>query len=254
MRGSWRTRRAFLIAAVALLLTTVLALGVARLVRHLSYVPPWPGPPVEQGPFPPEPPVDPQWPGQTRPVPQDPGPIIVPGADEPPQEISPGPPPTDAPQLACSVQRSAPFAFRGAEARETLRVSIRGEPCGTATLRLWIEDARGNILYGYTAPFAQLVTIHPIDPALARAAAGFADDVVANAAIAGTTGQLPRWEAAQVFYGREPGAIKVPREVYDALRARDWPLLWHAIGPERWRLVVYDVELFQPRVVLEGGR
>jgi hypothetical protein len=30
--------------------------------------------------------------------------------------------------------------------------------------------------------------------------------------------------------------------------------LWHAIGPERWRLVVYDVELFQPRVVLEGGR
>jgi hypothetical protein len=154
---------------------------------------------------------------------------------------------------ACAVERSAPFAFRSAEARDTLRVRIQGDPCSQARLEIAVQGPDGAELYRYQAPFPPHLGAEEARHPLPEAAAGFADEVLANAGIAGSTDQLPPWPDALAYYAAHKDALKLDEPAYEALRRVHRPLLWHATGAETWRSVVYDPQSHAGKVILSGG-
>ena len=167
------------------------------------------------------------------------------GGDPPPGADAPGPP--------CDLERSGPVAFRNAEPGDTLRVSVQGDPCWKAVLRIRVVAPDGAEHYRYEAPFKPHVALDWRDPHLERAAAAFADEAVANAGLVGSTAALPPWGDAQEYYAAHGNAIRVERSAYEALRADRRPILWHRTGRESWRSVIYDPQTRAARVILEGG-
>ncbi len=168
------------------------------------------------------------------------------GGDPPPGADAPGPP--------CAVERSGPLAFRSAQPGDTLHVSVQGDPCWKALLRIRVVAPDGAELYRYEAPFKPHVATDWRDPRLDRAAESFADEVLANAGLVGSTAALPPWGDAQEYYAAHGNAIRVERLAYEALRADQRPILWHRTGRESWRSVVYDPQTHAARVILEGGQ
>ena len=163
---------------------------------------------------------------------------------------------SDAPVGAlprCTVERSGPVAFSGLARGDVLHVSIEGDPCWQGALHLRVEADDGAVLYRYDAPFKPHVARPWNDPRLDDAAADFAEQVLANASIAGTTAELPPWADAAVYYGEHHDGIQVDRAGYEALRRVQQPILWHATGAETWRSVVYDPVAHEARVILAGG-
>ncbi|HKI99441.1 MAG TPA: hypothetical protein VKB51_13295 [bacterium] len=154
---------------------------------------------------------------------------------------------------ACDVQRSAPLAFRSAKPDDTLRVTIQGAPCARAKLSIVVRDPSGAELYRYEAPFAPHLNAQLAKEPLSQAAEAFAESVLANAGIAGTTDQLPPWLDAQAYYSEHRDALKVDEVIYEALRKVRRPILWHATGAETWRSVVYDPQTRSGLVILAGG-
>jgi hypothetical protein len=164
-------------------------------------------------------------------------------------------PPAGAPGGAtdCDVERSAPVAFTRMQAQDTLHVTIQGAPCAKARVVITVQGPDGAELYRYEAPFPPHLGAEEARRPLPEAAASFADAVLANAGIAGSTDQLPPWRDAAAYYSTHKDALKLDEAGYEALRRVKRPILWHATGAETWRSVVYDPETRRGRVILAGG-
>lgn len=159
----------------------------------------------------------------------------------------------EATGAACTVQRSAPLAFRSAASHDTLRVRIEGAPCAQARLTIVLQGPDGAELYRYEAPFPPHLTAEEAAKPLPQAAEDFAASVIANAGIAGTTDALPPWDDAVAYYAEHRDAIRIDQATYQALRRVRRPIFWHATGSETWRSVVYDPQRHRGRVILAGG-
>lgn len=144
----------------------------------------------------------------------------------------------------CHLHKTRVVSFANANSKDVLEVSIGTGVCYAATLSIVIRTERGIVLYSYVAPFKRHVATYWEDSELPVDAAAFVDEVIA--AGVGSTKTLPPWPESD-------DEILIPRQAYEALRAKPRPMFEHANHYEGWQTVIYDDVKEESVIILRGG-
>ena len=92
--------------------------------------------------------------------------------------------PAVASDTSCEYSVTKGVHFSSRTAVERLTVAIEGGECYKATLTLLVTDAKGGVLYSYTAPFKRHTALQWDDPGLPIEARRVADDMLQHAMVA----------------------------------------------------------------------
>ena len=158
----------------------------------------------------------------------------------------------DAP--SCNISKSSLINFRNSKIRDTLLVSIKGEPCYKAELTIRILTNNNEILYNYKQPFEKHVAIQWDDPLLADVANDFIDRLLKNNIELASS--LPPFSASEIPDNKPIGfeyTIKVNEKTYGNIVASNKPVFRHLTHYEEWRYIVYDAKSGKGIVIIDCG-
>lgn len=155
---------------------------------------------------------------------------------------------------ACDQAKSVPVHYSGGEQADTLTVSVAGDPCSKAVVKITVERADGARIYNYQGSFIEHMPFLIYEPELSHLV-GFFLDKVLNVAMRQTTADLHEYSGVESFYESTNNFVVVPLNDYEALRESGnvQPLLWHATGDASWMHAVYDADSQSSRVIMRGG-
>lgn len=155
---------------------------------------------------------------------------------------------------ACDQTKSVPVQYSGGEREDTLTVSVAGDPCSKATVRITVDRADGVRIYNYHGSFVEHMPFLITEPNLSHLVVFFLDKVL-NVAMRQTTADLHEYSGVESFYESTNNFVVVPLNEYQALRNSEkaQPLLWHATGDASWMHAVYDPKTQSSRVIMRGG-
>jgi len=155
---------------------------------------------------------------------------------------------------ACDQAKSVPVHYSGGEREDTLTVSVAGDPCSKATVKITVDRADGVRIYNYQGSFIEHMPFLIYEPDLSHLVVFFLDKVL-NVAMQQTTADLHEYSGVESFYEATNNFVVVPLPEYQALRNSDkvQSLLWHATGDASWMHAVYDPKTQSSRVIMRGG-
>jgi hypothetical protein len=158
---------------------------------------------------------------------------------------------------ACARSASHEVAWSHATAPDVITARAEGPSCGQAMLTLAARNANGDLLWVFAAPaYDMLAGGGPLDAAVSAEVmdaflAGWADVSLMRA------GALPHWAegAAMPGEGAAPFAYaaQLPREAYEAARARDATMLCYAAALEASQCLIIDPASNAPSKLVAFG-
>ncbi len=157
----------------------------------------------------------------------------------------------EAPQ-PCDSSEERKIWFSNTDTKDTLTVSVKGDPCSDAKVVIKINDADGKELYNYSGAFILHMPYIIYEPELNKLVAFFVSKVSKEAAKR-STGDLPPYSNVEAFYDATNDFVVVPLEDYRSLRQQDVPILWHATGDSTWVHVVFNPKINHSQVIMRGG-
>jgi hypothetical protein len=160
--------------------------------------------------------------------------------------------PSLAALLACNETAKQTISFRTATSRDTVTVTIRGNPCHEALLSIQITSDTGKPLYSYEAPFKKHVATHWEDPGLPADAEKLAKRIAAQDEKK-TTENLPPWLPEADYYEEYYDVIMVSQDQYEQLKKQKRPIFTHPTHYEQWKSVIYDPGTGKAQLLFEGG-
>jgi hypothetical protein len=161
------------------------------------------------------------------------------------------PPATAATYPTCHLHKSRDVSFRDATSKDVLEVSIGTGPCYEATLTIVIRSHLGEVLYSYVAPFKRHIVTNWQDPSLDKDASEFVDEFVAKGLL--SSSDLPPYLEPNPYYDEHNGYIKVSKKVYEQVRAKPRPMLYHLTYYEGWQYAVFDEATKASLIIVTGG-
>ncbi len=157
----------------------------------------------------------------------------------------------DKPQ-ACTYSQSKKVWFSNQTSKDTLSVSVIGNPCSKAIVSITVINASGKAIYNYSGEFIQHMPYLIYEPELNQLVQAFVKKILEEATNI-TTADLSPYTNVEQFYEDTNNFVIIGIGQYEELRKQTLPVLWHTTGDSTWVDVVFDPRSKQSRVIMRGG-
>ena len=154
---------------------------------------------------------------------------------------------------SCDITKEKEVSFRSFQSKDTLSVSVVGNPCYEAILTLEVVTESKERIYKYESEFQLHTPVSWEDPELDQVAEELAERIIQSAI--GNTAELPisfKCELPSescVSYEKNT----IPLGQYKKIREDALPLLSHPTYYEGWASYIFDSEAMVVIKVYEGG-
>ena len=155
---------------------------------------------------------------------------------------------------ACSIEKSRSVSFRTPDANDSLQISVIGNPCYEARLRIELKSERGDLIYRYESDYMRHTVFKWSDGNLDRAAEKHVESMLLNAV--SRSSKLS--DSAYVCFRHQDECLydqnsALPVEKYNQVKTRDVPLFSHPTYHEGGKAFVFDSNANEIIEVLDWG-
>lgn len=164
-----------------------------------------------------------------------------------------------AAQAACDREATRSIAWSSAEATDMVVARSQGPTCAQAIVTLTVRNAAGDPLLAFSSTYFEMTAGGPPPGAQSTVEPSQIDSFLAGWAepTMSRSGSLPEWreDAATLTQSAETFAYVTPfdRDVYEALRARNLPMLCFAAAVEGTRCLIIDPADNMPTEIVAYG-
>lgn len=170
------------------------------------------------------------------------------------------PPRTQSAELGCARTATHEVTWTDASAPDVITTSSEGPSCAQAVVTFVARNARGDPLWAFASTHYAMTAgdSPPIDGAPAVADSEMDTFLASWADVTEMrSSELPEWRdgVATLTESAETFAYDTPfeREVYEALRARDAPMICYAAAVESSQCLIVDPATHTPTLMVAYG-